>query len=233
MLRTILVAVVLLAASVPASAARPKNAAALAEKRVELGLRWFRLGEMDKAIAEWEQAYVLMPDVDTLWKLAQAYRRKGDCAAAVRRYRELLEYRLSPAQRAKVEEGEAQCLANLSAMPGAAEAPAAPRSWYRDPLGGLLVGAGAAGLLLGTTFYILAENVESLADREPSYGVFVDDLESANRRRRLSLGCFIAGGALMAGGVLRYTLVGGESPVQASAAVTGDGATLVISGVLP
>ena len=99
-------------------------------------------------------------------------------------------------------------------------------------VGGVLVGAGVVGLLLGGTFLVLAEDVEGLAEGEETYGNFVDDLESASRRRALAVGCFVAGGALIVGGAVRYTLAGGDD-WQASAVISDDGAALVITGGLP
>jgi tetratricopeptide (TPR) repeat protein len=51
------------------------------------GRRLYDLGEWDKAIEKFKEAYKLRPDAPSLYNIAQAYRLKGDCLQAWRSYK--------------------------------------------------------------------------------------------------------------------------------------------------
>jgi tetratricopeptide (TPR) repeat protein len=89
--------------------AKPANGTMLSKidtKKIEQlfdeGTKHYDLGEWDKAIASFKQAYALMPDPSFLFNLGQAYKQKGACRDASAAYVAYL--RKAPDEdRAKVE----------------------------------------------------------------------------------------------------------------------------------
>ena len=59
---------------------------ALAAQHVKAGKRMLDLGEYDKAIAEYEAAFALIPHPQMLFNLGQAHQRKGDKVKAAAHY---------------------------------------------------------------------------------------------------------------------------------------------------
>ncbi len=92
------------------------------------GLESYRRGEYDQAIDRFKEAYVLSRLPDLLYDLAQAYRRKGDCAHARSAYRSYLEFDPAAYNRPRVEERVLEmqrCEAPMApAVPTARETPA-------------------------------------------------------------------------------------------------------------
>jgi tetratricopeptide (TPR) repeat protein len=113
----------------------------------------------------------------------------------------------------------------------AAVAPPPPRHWYQDKLGdGLVLGglvAGAAGLV---EYRSAQSDLDAAEDRTRTTTLarYHDLVDSAHGKRTASILLFGAGGALIAGGVIRYVLhadgaeVGGVAvaPVRGGGVVT-------------
>jgi hypothetical protein len=79
-----------------------------------------------------------------------------------------------------------------------------PRAWWKDPVGGALVGAGVVGVALGTVFLIQGSNADSDAANATSYDEFASLSDRAESRGRLGVIGLVAGGALITGGVIWY-----------------------------
>jgi tetratricopeptide (TPR) repeat protein len=90
---------VLLGASVVAAQPAPQTA----EEHYEQSKRYYAVDEFDKAIAELKIAYTMAPDPVYLFNIAQAMRKKGDCAGAIDYYRKYLRDSPKAANRTKVE----------------------------------------------------------------------------------------------------------------------------------
>jgi tetratricopeptide (TPR) repeat protein len=67
------------------------------------GTRHYDLAEYDLAIEAFKQAYLLVERPSTLFNIAQAYRRKGDCERAAFFYRNYLRLKPDAADREKTE----------------------------------------------------------------------------------------------------------------------------------
>src|SRR5262245_44774395 len=152
-------------ASAQTNNAREQRARELYSK----GRLHYDLGEYEKAIEEFKQAYEQVPVPGLLYDIAQAYRRKGDCKQALETYKNY--QRLEPnahdpalLQR-QIEEME-QCAQALEAqaapalpgpVPAAAAAPAAPEptSPVDDSagrglrIGGIVTGALGVAMVIG------------------------------------------------------------------------------------
>ena len=85
-------------------------------------------------------------------------------------------------------------------------APQAPegRAWWKDPVGGALVGAGAVGVGLGVVFLVQGSAAESDAKAAMSYDDYVALDDRAKSRGQLGVVSLVAGGALAAGGIVWY-----------------------------
>jgi hypothetical protein len=81
-----------------ARAGRTEESPAVAEARALYtdGLRLYRAGVYDEAIAKLQASYRLVPAPGLLYDMAQAHRLKGDCAAARDLYRAYLDKPANP-----------------------------------------------------------------------------------------------------------------------------------------
>ncbi len=79
-----------------------------------------------------------------------------------------------------------------------------PRAWWKDPVGGALVGAGVVGVALGTVFLIQGSAADSDAANATSYDDFSALSDRAESRGRLGVIGLVVGGALITGGVIWY-----------------------------
>lgn len=130
-----LIAGLLGVAAAAAGAAADDEAApdgeARARELTESGQRHFDLGEYDEAIADFREAYRLMPRPGLLYNLGQAFRLEGDCLTATRMYRNYL--RLEPDSRHRpLVEQHLEALAGCAAEREAAGASAAATEGSAD-----------------------------------------------------------------------------------------------------
>lgn len=103
-------------------------------------------------------------------------------------------------------------------LPGPEGAPAA---WWKDPVGGALVAGGVIGIGVGSFFLVSAQGAKSDLDSQPTEAAFEttkDKMESHGRIGTISL---VVGGALVAGGVVRYVMRRGGERDKERTAVTG------------
>jgi tetratricopeptide (TPR) repeat protein len=96
------------AAAMPAPARAQHKRAETAEERAarehyDKGIRKYDLGEFDEAIAEFKQAYSIVPTPGLLFNIAQAFRLKKDYEQALYFYRRYLRVAPSPPNRKDVE----------------------------------------------------------------------------------------------------------------------------------
>jgi hypothetical protein len=101
------------------------------------------------------------------------------------------------------------------------------RPWYRDPLGGVLLASGAAGIGVGVGFIVASRTNEADAGDAPTYGAHADLLDRAERQRTIGWIAAGAGAALVTGAVIRYAW-GGDGDGGAEIAMTADGGTTVL-----
>ncbi len=79
--------------------------------------------------------------------------------------------------------------------------------WYRDPVGGVLVGGGVAGIVAGAILFRSATSDIDAAESATNYGASEDLVSRASSRRTIAAVVGVTGGALIAAGVVRYVLV--------------------------
>jgi hypothetical protein len=171
------------------------------------------------AAAALDAAYAIEPAADLLYPWAQAERLDGNCRRAIELYRRFLAANPPQEHAMLAEQNIATCEDQLarqrSKEPGPQPADPATdtrrttdqRPWRRDVAGGVLVGAGSAGLVVGTGLLIAALHGASSAAEADDVADYEERMDRATLQRNLSIGAFVAGGALALGGVLRYVLV--------------------------
>lgn len=214
---------------VHAAPLKPKNAKA--RKHFDKAVELYKSEDYDAAAAEANAGLALEDHESLLFILAQAERQRGNCVEAVELYSKFIETTESDDMRQNALAAKALCaeelaeiarqaeLARQEAERAAAEAAAAEaeaakptspppepqKPWYRDPLGGVLVGVGGAGVLAGGAVLITAAVLDP-ADAG-DYGTF--DERRQLRPKLLLAGGITAGvGALIgAGGAVRWVLL--------------------------
>jgi len=126
---------------------------------------------------------------------------------------------------------DASPMIDRSPPPPPAEHPPTGRAWYKDPLGGVLVGAGVAGVAVGVVFYRKATADVDAAEHAANYGASEELVDRASSRRTIATIAGVAGAALITGGVLRYVIGGrGERRTVAVVPTSGGGAMVGLGG---
>lgn len=222
---------------VHAAPLKPKSAKA--RKHFEQAVELYKQEDFDGAASEANQGLAIEDHESLLFILAQAERQRGNCVEAVELFTKFIETTQSDDMRQNALTAKALCaeelaelarqaeLARKLAEQAAAEAAAAaappptpppppPKPWYRDPIGGALVGVGGAGVLAGGALLISAAVLDP--DDASDYGTF-------DERRKLQPKLLLAGGltagigALIgAGGAVRWVLVAKKNKATAPAA---------------
>jgi hypothetical protein len=105
------------------------------------------------------------------------------------------------------------------------------RRWYKDPIGGVLVGAGLASGVTGVVFYSSARGDLDGAESAGTYQQSEDLVDRAGRKRLYAAIAGGAGAALVVFGVVRYAMSGGGDEAPAvTVAPTSDGGIVAWSG---
>lgn len=239
----------------PASA--EDDAKAKAKARIAAGTRLYNIQQYDQAAAEYEQAYLLDPEPEYLYAIAQAQRLGGDCVKALRSYNAYL--RTNPADDSKARANIARCEQDLKDHPPAPDSltivpgpvvlpPSAPlpppppqapprmvsRPWTRDWIGHALVGGGVAIAATGAVLYL--DGRSAIADHNAAatydqFSAMHAAVDAARTRQLIGVTALAAGGGVILGGVLHYvfhTRPFAERTV--SATLTPGGASIVVGG---
>jgi hypothetical protein len=226
-----------------AAAAAPHGTKARQE--FERGAKAFQKQDYAGASAAFKASWGEEKDVETLFAWAQAERLQDHCKQAIDLYRMLDDYTLSPENRQLITSKRKECQLLLAQEKPAPEPDTTPPPehtkppdtdtpepdttppdvapprvhkhvrhdesaglhWYQDPLGDTLAGVGAAGLLGGGTLWIVSWHDSMKATT----------YSSAKPIGQLGTGFLIGGGALLAAGFIRYSLL----PSDRGTVVTG------------
>lgn len=78
------------------------------------------------------------------------------------------------------------------------------RAWWKDPVGGALVGAGVVGIGVGVVFLVQGSAADAEKDRATTYDDFVAAADRAESLGRIGVIATAVGGALVAGGIVWY-----------------------------
>lgn len=243
---TRLLAVALVIAS-PVAWAVPKDGNARAA--FDEGIAAYQKQDYTAAAAAFGRSYELEADVETLFAWAQAERQLEHCDKAVELYQKLLEAKLPDENHRVVLEKLEECKKILAAnapepaptptpTPSPAPQPMPDRpidkgpegkSRFKDPLGGVLLGTGVVGLAVGGYFLMSAKSADSDAKAATNYFDAERLSSDAESKGRTGVIAAIAGGALIAASIVRYTTIK-PARTTVSGWLTPDGGGLAAFG---
>jgi tetratricopeptide (TPR) repeat protein len=243
-----LVALAALALAAPAMAAPKGGPAKVAFDR---GVAAYQKGDFAVASEALGASFKLEPDAETLFAWAQAERQLDHCDKAIELFEKLLTFDLPAENKKVIVGKIEECRALLPPKPpekqpekppetppdrqpeappeaslvggtapsSADRPPPGPEgsSWWKDPVGGGLVAGGVVGLGVGSYFLVSARN----AERDATDLDFKEKDELAQRNSMIGTIALVAGGALLAGGVVRYVTRRGGGRGKERTAVTG------------
>jgi hypothetical protein len=116
--------------------------------------------------------------------------------------------------------------------PPPTDEPSTPPAWYRDILGGALVGGGVAAGIAGIVLFTSSRSDLDAAEAAVNYGESEDLFDRAGRKRTYAVIAGAAGLALIGVGVVRYTTRSRGSERSVAIVPTTDGAIITWSGDL-
>lgn len=201
-----------------------------AQEHLARGLRLYDLQQYDDAIREFRAAYAISPEPQVLYALGQAFRKKGDCAAAAESYRAYLRTGPSPRRAQAAEDQIARCAAAATPTPPlppspapaapaaiapgpAAIAPAAPAPAvraHRRIYTWVGIGLTAATAIAGAALELAARSHYDalLGSCAPPHGpgCSAGDIDALGREIDAATGLFAAAGALGVATVVAITL---------------------------
>jgi tetratricopeptide (TPR) repeat protein len=166
----------------------------------------FTAGRYAEALADYQAAYKIDPDPDTLFAIAQSERKLGQCHLALPHYRQYLASRSDfPAE---IKPLIAECWMQLpppeanKPCPSAAPTVETGLPWYKNPASGAVI-VGTVGLGVGIGFLIAASSSRDKANNAQYSDDFDSLLDEATGRRRIGV-TFLVTGALLVGGGVAY-----------------------------
>lgn len=206
----------------------------------------FDAGDYDAAATAAAEAHAATGDPKHLYAQAQAERFGGRCDLAIEHYREFIADVPSGAATLAAQDNIAECeavLGRTASEPDPTEAPVEPAAplqpeptpapvdeprprrnqWARDPLGGVLVGAGVLALGVGGGLYGQARADQRAALRADDVVTYGERIDRAYTLSRAGLSVMIAGGALVVGGVIRWVVLARRPRSDQTALRVGSG----------
>ena len=88
------------------------------------------------------------------------------------------------------------------------------KAWYKDPVGGVLVGIGVAGVVTGGALMgVASSRAKSVGDADTNQD-YVDAKDSAKTLNTGGVVALSVGGALLVGGIIRYAIVAKKNKAQ-------------------
>ncbi|MDB5216850.1 MAG: hypothetical protein JWO86_4777 [Myxococcaceae bacterium] len=239
-MRALLVASALLAVDAACATrahadAKPATAQARAADLFKSSVEAYRQGDFKRTVTLLTDAYALDPQPVILYNLGRAYEGLGDGDAAIDAYdrylkadpkapdRASIEQRVATLQRQRDEKknletqrdqekkrAEVAAEEQRRAEERAKQRPEEPpRSRSVAPY--IVAGVGAAGLIAGGVFGLVASSKHDAAASQHVQQTAIDEQDSAKSFATISTISFIAGGALLAGGVIWWLL---DTPPQ-------------------
>jgi tetratricopeptide (TPR) repeat protein len=205
-----------------------------AKAHLDKGNALFQEGDFEGAAEEYRKGYEIEDDPAFLYTWAQAERRRGRCAAAVKLYQRYIATNPPDVSAEYAREGIVKCADEMAAeeamppgdeRPGTLDDPTGPADagtaapvqpppaktsqrdrWYRDPAAASLVALGVAGVGVGTG--LLVASALEKDKNSANYGEF-DARQKRVRTFQISGAVVLGVGVgLLAGGIVRWAVLG-------------------------
>ena len=208
----------LLIADTAAGAAENEPALDQAKAHFRAGEALYQLGNYVDALREFKAGYAIASRPLFLLNLGQVYRKLNETEAAITAFQDYLGSApeddprrpeveaLLAKLRAELAEHPAQKPPPASVVvtaPAPAPRPPTRRPWYRDPLGGSLVGVGLGGIAVGAGLFADANAIIGQSQVDLSHYTMT---RGASGERVAGLAVLGVGGALVLSGVIRYAV---------------------------
>lgn len=195
--------------------------AAPEENTVDRAEAAYESGNYADAAEAFGAAYAADPDPRLLYAQAQATRLADNCEDAIPLYDQFIEVSNDPDAIDSATTNRDACKETVArrppppptvAVPPPSDALATtdeppPRRWYRDPVGGALVGAGAGAVVLGVVLRQLATRRSSDAITAENEGGFESNLQAARALNGTGLVFLGVGATAVVAGVVRWIVV--------------------------
>jgi hypothetical protein len=221
----------LLVASLLATTAYAAPKGKAAKKEFARGVAAYQKGDFAAASTALGKSYKLEPDTETLFAWAQSERQQNKCESAIDLYNQLLAKDMPSANKDAVRTKLDECKAIIAASkpvvveppkkvepvveePAPVPAPVQEepppqvivretrQPWYKDPIGDSLTIAGVVSLGVGGYFLYSGKQAEDKS--KESDAVFEEQQDKAESHGRLGVVFTVAGGVLIASGIVRY-----------------------------
>jgi tetratricopeptide (TPR) repeat protein len=205
--------------------AEPKDPAA--RRHLEDGQAALHRDDYEAAIEAYQRALAIEREAKVLYLLGQAEYLRGDCRASVGYFKQVKTFEVSAAIEEAMRPYLADCAERLLDAPQAvpepppepaldepatvasepspaahaSDEPRAPRRWYQDPLGDVLVATGVLGAAAGATLLAVAHGRRTGAQ---SYGELEGAASGIRTLRVAGAATLGAGAALAIGGFIRW-----------------------------
>lgn len=214
-----------------------------ARSKLASGMEKFDAGDYESAQRDFQASYDEEANPLSLWGLAQATNKVDGCHKSVKLYRQFSKMvdESSPAYDVALQaiaecadklaredddppaapdpieddEDDDDDVAPIDDVPPMHDRAPAERPWHRDPLGGVLVGLGAAGVATGVG--LLAAAAVEHNNPSETYDTFERQQERADRMTIAGAVVVGVGGALLVGGVIRWAVLGARQRGRTSA----------------
>ncbi|MCA9711789.1 MAG: hypothetical protein KDK70_38490 [Myxococcales bacterium] len=199
--------------------------------------------DFDAAAAAVEAAYLIEPEPMLLYPWAQAERSRGNCAAAIELYQRFLDSEPPEQVAGPARENMARCQEQVDAeseeiieddesdvVDEVLAEPTEPEStptqqddrpkakaWYKDPVGGVLVGVGVVGVGVGAGLMGAGASAAKGAADQDSHMDYLDQRDRATSLRNGGAVALSIGAVLVLGGIVRYAIVAKKSKEGATA----------------
>ena len=219
---TILGLALAMAPGVPVMAVQPAPPPVDASKIVERAEAAYMAEKWSEAAEAVGEAYALDPNPLYLYAQAQASRQAGQCEEALVLYDRFLatDPPAEAAQEAKIN--RARCEASVEDAPppvapdpdpaqGPGHGSDAMRPWYRDPVGGSLLGIGVVSTAIGAGLWGIALSNDGDAVASATEDEFISSKDEARTRYTVGVALVSVGAALMIAGAIRWGLVARKS----------------------
>ncbi|HTR52778.1 MAG TPA: hypothetical protein VMJ10_18820 [Kofleriaceae bacterium] len=217
-------------ALVSSGVARGDDAKAAAQQHVDAATTLHQQRRWKESLDELMQAYSLDPRPEILYAIGQLHVALGQCAQAITYYERFIATKPSPAREAMANKAIAICKTNppppepgpeATHEPAPQPAPApvpeprpvvepvvepVARPWYRDAVGDALVGSGAVAGVVAALYYASARSDLDAADRAGTYPEQASEYDQARTARTIAVVAAVAGGTLIAAGIVRYVV---------------------------
>ncbi len=189
-------------------------------------------GKFAEALEELKHAYTLDPRPELLYAIGQVHVQLGNCPQAITFYERFLSTKPDAGPAGAAREAIQTCKTappdpvvtptpdpqptpTPTPTPGPvaeqrppprADEPSGPKPWYKDKVGGALVGGGAVLGVVAVISYFGARGKLDDAENAPTFQAHEDLVDDANGQRNLAVGLAVGSVVLIGAGIVRYQL---------------------------